>query len=103
MRNIAVSLSKRVLLIDTDTQGQCSRILGVSAEKGLSELLLDDAKPTDVLTEARGNLWLLAGSRALAQAKRAIAQREFKTEAVLTEALEVYVEYFDFRHPKFAL
>ena len=117
MRKIAVSLSKggvgkstsavnlahglategkRVLLIDTDTQGQCSRILGVSPEKGLAELLLDDAKPTDVLTEARENLWLLAGSRTLAQAKRAIAQREFKSEEVLTEALEAYAGYFEY-------
>ena len=117
MRKIAVSLSKggvgksttavnlshglavaghRVLLLDADTQGQCSRILGVSPEKGLAELLLDDAKPQDVLTEARENLWLLAGSRTLAQAKRAIAQREFKSEAVLSEALEAYAGYFDY-------
>ncbi len=52
---------KKVLLVDTDTQGQCSLFLGVKPEAGLAEVLNDELKPEDAITEARPNLWLLAG------------------------------------------
>ena len=117
MRKIAISLSKRgvaktttavnlsaclatlnhrVLLIDTDTQAQCSKMLGIHPEKGLSDLLEGNIEPTEAPTEAMEGLWLLAGSRALAQAKRLIARRDIRSEAVLSEALEVFEGHFDF-------
>ncbi|GAH56576.1 unnamed protein product, partial [marine sediment metagenome] len=65
-------------------------------EKGLSDLLEDAIEPTEAPTEAREGLWLLAGSRALAQAKRLIARRDIRSGAVLSEALEVFEGHFDF-------
>lgn len=117
MRKIAVAISKggvgksttavsvaaciadagrRVLLVDTDTQAQCSKMLGVSPTAGLAELLDGSVKPDAALTEARPNLWLLAGGQALGEAKRSIAQKEFRSEAVLAEALSPYDGRFDF-------
>jgi len=90
--NLAHSFSKdkRVLLIDTDTQGQAARHLGVSPTAGLAELLEGTVKPEEAILEARPNLWLLPGGRGLAEAKRLIARRDFKGELVLAEALVPY-------------
>lgn len=114
MRKISVSLSKggvgksttavnvshglslkgsRVLLVDTDTQGQASRMLGVSPELGLAEVLSGDLKPQEALIEARDNLWLLAGGRALASIKREISQRKTGGERVLKDALSSLKRY----------
>lgn len=52
-----------VLLIDLDSQGQCSSALGV--EKGDSVFRLLTAQPalSDVVALVRPNLWLLAGNK----------------------------------------
>ena len=34
-------IKKRVLLIDTDSQGNCAKMLGVSPTSGLAELIAD--------------------------------------------------------------
>lgn len=96
--NLAAGLAGRykILLIDTDTQAQCSKMLGVNPAVGLAELLEGNVKPIDALIEARPNLWLLAGSLGLGAAKRLIARKEFKSEAVLSEALGAYEGLFDF-------
>ena len=96
--NVAVALSlagEKVLLIDTDTQGHCSRLLGIEPEKGLSDLL-DGGDPHEVLTEARERLYLLAGGRELAGSQRLIARKPFKSELVLSEALKPYEDKFDY-------
>lgn len=108
MRKIAVSLTKggtgksttavnlsaglaregyRVLLIDTDTQGQVGPMLGLDAEAGLAELIENDLSPPQVVVEARDNLWVLIGGRALAGLKRSIARRDYGGERMLAEAL----------------
>jgi chromosome partitioning protein len=120
MRKIAVSLSKggvgksttavhlahglalaghSVLLVDTDTQGQCAAFLGVKTAAGLAELMSDTAKPEDAIVEARERLWLLAGGRGLAATKMAIAKRQLGGERTLLEALEqvgVFQPKYDF-------
>ena len=88
-------LGERVLLIDSDTQGQCSNMLGVKPSKGLADLL-DGADPADVLTEARPKLWLLAGERTLNEAKTLMMRKMYGVETVLSEALTVYNEQFDY-------
>lgn len=117
MRRIAVCLSKggvgktttainlahglalagsTVLLIDTDTQGQVAKALGVEPETGLAELLTQRADIDEAIVPVRDNLWLLAGGRSLAGAKREIDRRTFGGELALTEALEPIEGRFDF-------
>ena len=114
MRKVAIALSKggvaktttavhlsyrlaeegrRVLLIDTDTQAQCSRLLGVDPEKGLAELLDGE----EILpAEVRKGLWFLAGSQRIAEAKRLIARVDLRSEEVLSKALSRFEGQYDF-------
>lgn len=115
MRKIAIALSKggvgrtttavnladclareghTVLLIDTDTQAQCSRLLGVEpGAVGLAELLEDvPVSPMSI----RENLWFLPGSQGLAQAKRLIAREDVRSEEVLSEKLKQFDGKYDF-------
>jgi len=108
MRKIAISLTKggvgktttavnlaaglalagsRVLLVDTDTQGQVSFMLGLQPRAGLAELITEELTPEETIVAARERLWLLAGGRALAGVKRLIAQKDFGGERTLAEAL----------------
>jgi chromosome partitioning protein len=117
MRKLAVSLSKggvgktttavnlsvglafsgsRVLLVDCDTQGQASYMLGMQPETGLAELIADDCRPDDAIVLARENLWLLAGGRALAGAKRMIDRKDFGGEQTLREKLRPLEEQYDY-------
>ncbi len=117
MRKIAVSLSKggvgktttainlahglalageRVLLVDCDTQGQSAKALGIQSDIGLADLLTEKLKPEETLVEARESLWVLAGGRALAGAKREVDRRTFGGEMALSEALEPFEGKFDY-------
>lgn len=121
MRKIAISLSKggvgktttavnlgaalarqghRVLLVDTDTQGQCAAILGVHPEKGLASVANGELSLQQALVEARDNLWLLGGGRALAGLKRLIDRKDFGGEQTLAEILSdealAQIRPFDF-------
>ena len=117
MRKIAISLSKggvgktttavnlsaglartgyRVLLIDTDTQGQASRALGVASEAGLAELISGEASPAEAIQEVRERLYLLAGGRNLAGLKRTIDRKDFGGENTLAEGLEMLDSSYDF-------
>ena len=117
MRKIAISLSKggvgkttsavnlaaglaraghRVLLIDTDTQGQVSKALGAHPESGLAELMAGEAAPGEAILEVRERLYLLAGGRSLAGLKRAIDRKDFGGELTLSEGLEPIDSSFDY-------
>jgi len=112
MRRIAVSLSKggtgktstaislahglamagkKVLLVDTDTQGMVAPFLGIRAGAGLAELVSGEAKPEEAVIEARERLWILSGGRGLAGVKRHITRQEIGGERVLQEALDPIV------------
>ena len=80
-------MGQRVLLIDTDTQGQCAQSLGVNPTLGLADLVLGETSLGDAILEARPGLWLLAGGGRLAGVKREIARREMGSEWELSEAL----------------
>ncbi len=89
--NIAAGLARAgysVLLIDTDTQGQSGRALGVMSEIGLAELISEEATPEEAIYEARERLYLLAGGRSLAGLKRLIDRKDFRAERTLAEGLE---------------
>lgn len=117
MRKIAVCLSKggvgktttainlahglalagsNVLLVDTDTQGQVAKALGIEPQFGLAEVLSEKLSTDEAVAVARERLWLLAGGRALAGAKREIDRRTFGGEQALAEALEPLEGKYDF-------
>ena len=117
MRKIAISLSKggvgkttsavnlaaglaragySVLLIDTDTQGQAGRALGVMPEIGLAELISGDATAEQAILEVRERLSLLAGGRSLAGLKRLIDRKDFRGERTLEEGLASLDGHYDY-------
>lgn len=117
MRKIAISLSKggvgktttavslasglarsgyTVLLIDTDTQGQSSKALGLDPEAGLADLLSGEASPEVAIAEARDGLYLLAGGRSLAGLKRLIDRKDYGGERTLSEGLAPLDDLYDY-------
>ena len=97
--NLAAGLSEKgakVLLVDTDTQGQVSSALGAMPEVGLAELMVGKATPEEAVTEVRERLWLLAGGREIAGIKREIARKEFGGERTLIDALQPIDEIYDY-------
>ena len=86
----------KVLLVDTDTQGQASFALGKKPRAGLTELLTGELGPEEAIITARKNLWILGGGRSLAGAKRIIDKKSFGAEWALSEALEPLDKKFDF-------
>lgn len=86
----------KVLLIDTDTQGQSAYNLGKKPSAGLTELLTGELSAQEATIEARKNLWLLAGGRSLAGVKRIIDKKSIGQEWTLSEALSGVDEQYDF-------
>ena len=84
--NLAAGLARRgadVLLVDTDTQGQVNSMLGVTASKGLAEVIAGECAIGEAVAQAREHLWILAGGRSLAGVKREIGRREIGAEQAL--------------------
>jgi chromosome partitioning protein len=117
MRKIAVSLSKggvaksstsvalahglalqnkRVLIVDTDDQGQDAFLLGVKPPFGLAEVLNEEKTAQDAIFEARQGLWILAGGKHLSGVKRSIGRKDFGAEQSLAEALKPLESQFDY-------
>ncbi len=91
--NVAAGLAlagNKVLLIDTDTQGHCARLLGMDPPAGLAELIDGTVTPTEAIIEAREGLFLLAGGKKLELTIKDISQRTYRVEHVLTDALQAY-------------
>ncbi len=86
----------RVLIVDTDTQGQAAYLLGHKPQAGLAELLSNDLRPDECIIQARKNLWILSGGRGLAGVKRLIDRRSFGAEWALSEALAPLESQYDF-------
>ncbi len=117
VRKIAISLSKggvgktttavnlanglslagfRVLLVDTDTQGQSAFMLGAKPSAGLTELVTGELAPEECLFQAREDLWLLAGGKSLAGVKRVIDRKDFGGEMTLAEKIAPIEDQFDY-------
>lgn len=97
--NLAAGLARagrRVLLVDTDTQGQDGLMLGVSPEVGLAQFVEGEVGANEAVVEVRENLYLLAGDHTLAGLKRTIVLREFGSEKVLSEALKPLEGAYDY-------
>jgi len=86
---------QRILLVDSDTQGQAGRALGLRPPVGLAEVIAGRLPAAEALTQARPGLQLLAGGEGLALAKREIARRDVGSEWVIAEALEPLAGEFD--------
>ena len=97
--NLAAGLSFagfRVLLVDTDTQGQDSFMLGVKPKAGLTELVTEELSAEEAITQARERLWLLAGGKSLAGIKRLIDRKDFGGEMTLSDALKPIENNYDY-------
>lgn len=97
--NLAVGLSLagfKVLLVDTDTQGQASYMLGVNPQAGLTELVMGELRPEETMLQVRERLWLLAGGKSLAGVKRLIGRKDFGGELTLAETLTGPAQAFDY-------
>ena len=86
----------KVLLVDTDTQGQSSYGLGKNQRAGLTELLTKELAPEECIIRARKNLWLLAGGKSLAGVKRIIDKKSFGAEWALSKAMKELDSRYDF-------
>ncbi len=86
----------KVLLVDTDTQGQAAYMLGRQPHAGLTELLTGELSPEDTIISARKNLWLLGGGKSLAGVKRIIDKKSFGAEWTLSESLKHVEDQYDF-------
>lgn len=87
---------KKVLLVDTDDQGQDSYLLGVQPPYTLADVLNEDVKVEEAIYQARDNLWILAGGKTLAGVKRMIGRKDFGAEQTLCNALAPLEGRFDF-------
>lgn len=86
----------KVLLVDTDTQGQSAYNLGKKPRAGLTELLTGELAPEECIIRARKNLWLLAGGKSLAGVKRIIDKKTFGAEFTLAEAMKDIEDRYDY-------
>jgi len=86
----------KVLLVDTDTQGQSAYVLGKKPRAGLTELLTKELAPEECIIRARKNLWLLGGGKSLAGVKRIIDRKSFGAEWTLSETMKELDSRYDF-------
>lgn len=87
---------KKVLLVDTDDQGQDGFLLGVKPEKGLADVINGDCEFDEAAVAARENLWLLAGGKTLSGVKRMIGRKDFGAEHTLADSLSPIENNFDY-------
>jgi chromosome partitioning protein len=85
----------RVLLVDTDAQGNLAMALGLQPRKTLYDVIVDNAPVAKCLTPARPNLDLLAADATLLGAQPVIARRA-DWSRVLEQALRPIKNDYDF-------
>ncbi len=81
-------LDYKTVIVDLDTQGQVTQSLGITPKVGLAELIEGKATLEEAQTEARENLFVIAGGQSLAGIKRLISRRDMRSELVLSETLK---------------
>jgi chromosome partitioning protein len=97
--NLSAALAltnRRVLLIDTDTQAQAGKALGLRPEVGLADFMMGHATFEKAIVQARPNLDLLAGGHRLAAVKQVIAEADMRQEETLSAALAPYIGEYDY-------
>lgn len=97
--NLAAALAYmkyKTLLIDSDTQGNISPMLGIKPIAGLYEFLIKNVPFTECLVEARPNLHVLSGGYQIAAVKNIISALEMRREHYITDKLSKHDQDFDF-------
>ncbi len=97
--NLSAALAltnRRVLLIDTDTQAQAGKALGLRPDVGLADFMMGHATFDKAIVEARPNLDLLAGGHRLAAVKQVIAEADMRQEETLASALAPHIVDYDY-------
>lgn len=96
--NLAAGLAARghrVLLVDTDSQGNVAVSLGASAERSLYHVLVMGLRATDAIQKVRPGLDLLPSNETLAAAELYLAGRQGR-DRILAQRLEAVVEGYDY-------
>ncbi|WP_437338383.1 ParA family protein [Sorangium sp. So ce394] len=86
---------KRVLLVDTDAQGNVSVSLGASAERSLYHVLVMGLRIADATRTVRPNLDLLPSNETLAAAELYLAGRQNR-DRVLSDRLSAAAAAYDY-------
>jgi chromosome partitioning protein len=84
----------RVLLVDTDSQGNVGVSLGVKLEKSLYHVLVMGVKPEDVVVKVRENLDFIGSNETLAAAELYLAGRQNR-DRILRDRLARVSENYD--------
>jgi chromosome partitioning protein len=84
----------RVLVVDTDSQGNVGVSLGVKAEKTLYHVLVMGLRPQDVAVKIRPNLDLVPSNETLAAAELYLAGRQNR-DRILRERLAAAQDHYD--------
>ncbi len=86
---------KRVLLVDTDAQGNVSVSLGAGSERSLYHVLVMGLRVGDAVKEVRPNLHLLPSNETLAAAELYLAGRQNR-DRVLADRLSAAAADYDY-------
>ena len=86
---------KRVLLVDTDAQGNVSVSLGAGSERSLYHVLVMGLRVGDAVKEVRPNLHLLPSNETLAAAELYLAGRQNR-DRVLADRLSAAAAEYDY-------
>jgi chromosome partitioning protein len=84
----------RVLLVDTDSQGNVGVSLGVKPEKTLYHVLVMGVRPGDAATQVRPNLDVIVANETLAAAELYLAGRQNR-DRILRERLAPAFDAYD--------
>ncbi|MCA9922879.1 MAG: ParA family protein [Anaerolineales bacterium] len=98
--NLAAALSltkRRVLLVDTDSQGQAAPALGIESDTGLADFMLGNVSFETAVTPARDNLDLLPGGFAIAGVKQNLGKDVLQdARRELSDKLTAYIGAYDY-------
>ncbi|MGD0526412.1 MAG: ParA family protein [Polyangiaceae bacterium] len=94
--SIAAGLASRglkVLLVDTDSQGNVGVSLGIKAEKTLYHVLVMGVRPADAAINVRPNLDLIVSNETLAAAELYLAGRQNRDRILRDRLVSAFDDY----------
>ena len=97
--NLAAGLARqnrRVLIVDTDTQGHVATCLGLAPQYGLYDYMVDGKSMADVLVEARDNIYLIAGGESIARLAIQMSLSQIAPEQQLKNTLAPIADRFHY-------